>query len=97
MGLPLDGVDEPAAKLLRENAEKIAINYELFAGRLGLPSLPVADRAGSLDAVRAALDRLEALGASKDYLAGWRQWLAEAGDRQLRGAPRLSCQSPFPR
>jgi len=79
MALPLDGVDGPTAKALRENAEKIALNYELFAGRLGLPSVPVADRAASLNALRRALDRLEALGAGKAYLAGWRQWLAEAG------------------
>ena len=77
MGLPLEGVDEPTARLLRVNAEKIALNYELFAARLGLPAAPAADRAGGLEGVHTALDRLEALGADKGYLAGWRQWLAE--------------------
>jgi hypothetical protein len=79
MGVPLDGVDEPTQKLLRENAEKIALNYELYAARLGLSWVPVAGRAQSLDAMRPAVDRLETLGASKGYLTAWRQWLAEAG------------------
>ena len=74
-------MDEPAAKTLRANAEKIALNYELFAGRLGLPSVPVAERAARLNDVRTALDRLEALGADKGYLAGWRLWLAETARR----------------
>jgi hypothetical protein len=77
MALPLDGVDEPTANVFRANAEKIALNCELLAGRLALPTAS-ADRARSLDAVRTALDRLEALGAAKGYLAGWRQWLTEA-------------------
>jgi hypothetical protein len=78
MALPLNGVDEPTATLLRANAEKIALNYELFAGRLGLPAAAPADRAGSLDAMRTALVRLEVLGADRNYVATWRQWLAEA-------------------
>lgn len=82
MSLPLDGLDEGTAKLLRENAEKIALNDELFAARLGLPSLPAAERPGSLKAVQTALDRLAALGVNQGYLGAWRQWLAEAGGAQ---------------
>jgi len=78
MGLPLEGLDEPTAQALRANAEKIALNYELLAARLGLPAVPAADRAASLEGVRTALDRLEALGANEGYVAGWRAWLAEA-------------------
>ena len=81
MSLPLGRLDAPTAKLLRDNAEKIALNYELFAARLGLATLPADERAKSLQAVGAALDRLAALGADKGYVASWRQWLTEAERR----------------
>ena len=79
MGLHLDGVDEPTAKLLRDNAERIALNYGVLADRLALTAVPATDRTQVLNAVRIALDRLEALGADKGYLKGWRKWLADAG------------------
>jgi len=79
MALPLEGLDQPTTDALRANAEKIALNYELLAGRLGLPALPVPERAGSLEAMRAALDRLEALGADNGYVGAWREWVVAAG------------------
>ncbi len=79
MTLAPAGLDEETAAALRANAEKISLNFELFACRLELPSLPAAGREESLTQARAAIDRLEVLGAEKGYIAGWREWVAEAG------------------